>query len=153
MSLPLFQNLTHLEIIRPQIIPWERTALHRLPHLTHLYVDIKLTSDSLRSIVDGLIPSLPTSIQIVILDYHYNKPSDSELDVYDGLRIGQVDSRVLLSSVLDNEWIYHTDGINIDEWALSGMGGEEWWQLGMKVLKQRNHALGLKNAKAFSLPS
>ncbi|KAH8833197.1 hypothetical protein DL96DRAFT_1811714 [Flagelloscypha sp. PMI_526] len=156
MTLPLFQNLTHLELISLPIFPWEQIALDRLLQLTHMYLDIELTSAFLHSIVDGLIPLLPMSIKIVTLDYGEDKPNISSLELYDGLRTGKVHSRVLLSArhsssipdsgVLDNEWIYFARNIEMDEWALSGMGGEMWWQRTMEKLQERNHALGLMGA-------
>ncbi|KAH8826269.1 hypothetical protein DL96DRAFT_1681400 [Flagelloscypha sp. PMI_526] len=151
---PFFQNVTHLDI--GKYIPgfdkwssWNWSSLQALRNLSHLLMSMQFIQDDpqhLFCIPDTLVPALPPSIQIVML----NVDPDVELvkhELYNQIRTGEVDHRVLLRICHrrgPTKWVLvvgsEYDGRFDDGHERLNGGDDVLWQSGMDMLRKRNNA-------------
>ncbi|KAH8826266.1 hypothetical protein DL96DRAFT_1607583 [Flagelloscypha sp. PMI_526] len=143
---PFFQDMTHIDVTGGandfvEWSSWNWDSLKELPHLTHLRVDMWFLQRDLTQvpcIPDRLIPALPPSIQIVILDIQSDTAFMNH-ELYDKIRCGHLDQRILLCVFKEPHGIM--DG---RKW-LKG-GDDRLWMAGMDMMRKRNAALGVQSA-------
>ncbi|KAH8794590.1 hypothetical protein DL96DRAFT_1827432, partial [Flagelloscypha sp. PMI_526] len=152
-----FHYVTHLDVAVGDDIEyhmwssWNWSTLKSLSHLTHLLVEMMFignNSQHLPCIQTDLIPVLPPSIQLVLLDID----SDAELledDLYNEIRRGELDRRILLcvyESWPLGEWVLEVgnmgDGRSFGCGPIWVNGGDDiLWESGMDMLQRRNKVL------------
>ncbi|KAH8804331.1 hypothetical protein DL96DRAFT_1766424 [Flagelloscypha sp. PMI_526] len=159
---PFFQNITHLHLWDWDYLDgdndrncdtWNMASLKVLVRLTHLRMNLSCLREHTKhmSYVENcIIPSLPPSIQIVIMDV------ESDLLTYEfcsKLRKGEVDRRVLLyvdDEPCSLEWII--EGGELDRGEEGGRrwlnGGEDsMWESGVEMLNRRNNTLDFQSSR------
>ncbi|KAH8833198.1 hypothetical protein DL96DRAFT_713213 [Flagelloscypha sp. PMI_526] len=139
-NLPIFKYITHLDLLVGDWNSVDWLPFRSLCYLTHILVEVDWEQSSCPTlIVQGLLPSLPPSVCICVLDYgHEEDPVD--IPLFDQLRLGQVDERILMGNWREENtlpWVLCIDTTDLLKWATSRFGGDDFWLKGLEFIEAR----------------
>ncbi|KAH8804327.1 hypothetical protein DL96DRAFT_1631736 [Flagelloscypha sp. PMI_526] len=153
--------MTHIDLWNAAKDPnalhmWNWASLKALVRLTHLRMNLgflRRGPKHLSYVQSHIVPALPRSIQILILDVeaYWDLVRYKE---YNKLRKGEVDRRVLLCAFEKDDqglWVLEL-GTEINGGDDGGRGwlngGEDrLWESGMEMLRRRNDTLDFESSK------
>lgn len=98
-SLPIFRNLTHLEVVRATAEPWNywtRNGLSALANLTHLSVYQSYPPPDFVEVANGILAQCPTSLRILIVGIDSKWLYIAGLRGAQSINKGDVDLRVVM---------------------------------------------------------
>ncbi|KAH8833113.1 hypothetical protein DL96DRAFT_708591 [Flagelloscypha sp. PMI_526] len=146
--LPIFQPLTHLNILAPSLSQQSRwldsnwSDLRNLPCLTHLNLDASSVRDD-AGLLALLEAALPDSLLLAVVCLH--EPVHRS---FHDVRTGLIDKRMVVSSAPSKSpskpWVLLLSKVasSFDEWAtVDFRGGGDLWVKGEMILKERNASL------------
>jgi hypothetical protein len=99
-SHPIFQNVTHLEVVCYDNDDWEWDTLSRLQHLTHLSFDSRyflVPPPSFSQLVKNTISSCPVTLRVFVLWIDSALPGDYEWEDINSIYEGRADSRAVVA--------------------------------------------------------
>jgi hypothetical protein len=151
---PIFQDVTHLEVIWEPKDDWSWDSLSQLKRLTHLSLDLHLDSPDFVKIVRDVIGDCPPCLRVLVIwsdtdSYFYNEENHLPLDSL-GVRAiarGDIDPRAVvawsdqtlkdLPCPQSEQPIMRNYNDVKNDWAGLSAPGEDFWAQAERVIEGR----------------